>query len=46
VIAALSLIVYLIAYRVRLAPETVAAHVEDSRHEAEIEERELGASPA
>jgi amino acid transporter len=46
VIAALSLIVYLIAYRVRLAPEIVAQHVEDSRHEAEIEERELGPSAA
>ena len=42
VIAALSLIVYLIAYRVRLSPERVAEHVEETKAEAAVEERELG----
>jgi uncharacterized membrane protein len=44
VIAALSLLVYLIAYRVRLSPERVAEHVEESKAEAAVEERELGAA--
>ena len=44
VIAALSLIVYVIAYQVRLSPERVAEHVEESKAEAAVEERELGAA--
>jgi amino acid transporter len=43
VIAAFSLLIYWIAYRVRLSPERVAEHVEESKAEAAVEERELGA---
>jgi hypothetical protein len=34
-------VIYVIAYNVRLDPETAASHVEDARREAEIEEHEL-----
>jgi amino acid transporter len=36
-----SAVIYVIAYNVRLDPETAASHVEDARREAEIEEHEL-----
>ena len=44
-ILALSVAVYVIAYKVRLTPEAAAAHVEESRREAAIEEEELGSAP-
>jgi len=42
VVAGLSLLIYWLAYQVRLAPAIVAGHVEESRTEAAVEEQELG----
>jgi amino acid transporter len=42
VIAALTLIIYWIAHQVRLSPERVTEHVEESKAEAAVEEQELG----
>jgi hypothetical protein len=36
-----SLVIYAIAYAVRLTPEEVQAHIEESRAEAAIEDAEL-----
>ncbi|HET6625028.1 MAG TPA: APC family permease [Nocardioidaceae bacterium] len=38
-----TVVIYAIAYTVRLDPEAVQAHIEESRHEAEVEVAELGA---
>ncbi len=39
-----SVVIYVIALNVRLAPDVVAEHVEESRKEAELEEQELAGS--
>ncbi len=41
----LSVLVYVIAHKVRLSPEEAAVHIEQSRAEAEVEESELAPAP-
>ena len=45
ILAALSVLVYLIANKVCLSTETVQEHIEQSRNEAAVEDEELGAAP-
>ncbi len=45
ILFALSVVVYAIAYRVRLSPEEARQHIEQSRSEAEVEESDLAPAP-
>ena len=45
ILAALSVLVYVIALKVCLSPEDAKEHIEQSRREAQVEEEELGAAP-
>ncbi len=45
ILAALSVLVYVIANKVCLSTEIVLEHIEQSRHEAAVEEEELGVAP-
>lgn len=41
ILAVFSAVIYVIAYKVRLDPQTAAAHIEDARREAALEEHQL-----